>query len=130
MLERAVDRALPPERAAARMMLARSFEKNGEPAHAKEHYRKLLADPSRTPEEDSRARVRYAALLEPECEELLAAVRGVKPRPVDRAALANAEARALFALGRREELMTFGRRWLRDQRADDKYDRETADLLL
>jgi hypothetical protein len=130
LLERAVDRALPPERTAARLKLARSFEKNGELARAKEHYGKLVVDPSRTPEEDSRARVRWVALLEPEWEGVLAAVTGAKPRPLDRAALANAEARALFALGRREELMTFGRRWLRDQQPDDKLDRQTADLLL
>ncbi len=87
--------------------------------------------PSRTPDEESRARVRLASLLEPDWEAVLAAAAGAV-RPLDRAALANAQARALFALGRREALMTFGRRWLREREGAgaDAFDLRTADLLL
>jgi hypothetical protein len=129
LLLAAIDRAAPPERSAARMLLGRSFEKNAAQDEAKEQYRRLIEDPTRTAEEDSRARVRLALLLEPDWNQVLAAVEGSKARPVDRAPLANAKARALFSLGRREELMTFGRAWLRD-RTEDEVDRETFDLLI
>lgn len=130
-LEGAVDRASPPERVAARILLARSLERNGQAKAARRHYEAALQDPSITAEQDSRVRVRLVALVEPDWERVLRLIQEAKHvRPVDRQGLVNARARALFALGRQKELMTFGRRWLVETDTEGPFETQTKDLLL
>jgi hypothetical protein len=133
-LEAAVSVAAPPERTAARILLGKELERAVEISRAKAQHAAVLADPTRTPAEDSRARVRLAFLEEASEESdpvaILALVRAGVPRPgADALALAAAEARALLALGRAEELLSFGRRWLQDPRADTPVEIQVEHIL-
>lgn len=113
-LERVLAGGEAPYRSAGLLALAREEERLGGTVAAIRLLTAVTQDPGATPDEDSRARARLAGLLEPDYSAIVEAVRGVRaPRPEDAAYLANAEARALYALGRFDELESFGRVWLR-----------------
>lgn len=121
----------PGIRSAGLLALARAVELGGERALAESLYQEVLASPERTTAEDSRARVRLVAALEPRWSELIAVVDGAEaPRPEDRPILDNAKARALYAQGELQALQTFGRRFLDRPRTDTAHDAQTEDLLL
>ena len=95
---------------------------------------KILSDPERTPAEDSRARVRAVWLAGPDWPRVRRLTEdGPPPRPVDVAALVNARARALYALGARNDLKTLGRAFVRRTKLSfetTSFDAQTYDLLL
>ncbi len=113
LLNQALARGEGPVRVAGRLALARLVEDYGD---SRGLYSQILADPDRSAAQDSRARVRLVALLEPEWTEILALTQAARPRPEDRAALENAEARARLALGDYVGLQKLGRPLLVDQR--------------
>jgi hypothetical protein len=130
-IEAGLERGETRVRSAGLLLVARLREGAGDPAGAKLLYRALADDPRTSNDEDSRLRLRLAALEEPDFERALAVARGTrKVRRVDEPARAYAEARALYALHRFDELMTFGRVWLRTERGDGPFDAAVRDLLL
>lgn len=130
-LEAGLERGETSIRSAGLVMMARAREDNGDRARAVELYRALAADPTTNGDEDSRVRVRLAALEEPDWPRVLDAVRGVRnPRDLDEKALSYAEARALYAIHDFDALMTFGRVWLRKPRGGNEFDEAARDLLL
>jgi hypothetical protein len=127
----ALEKSTPPWKSAGLIMLARLRELDEDDQGARVLYREVLERADPTEEEDSRVRTRLAGLTEPRWAEVLDIAHGVKKvRPVDAPALANAEARALYALGRFTELQTFGRAWLRRAHKEDVVDRSTRELLV
>lgn len=117
-------------RTASRLLLGRLAERADAKEEAMSHYRAVLGDPSRTAEEDSRTRVRLAALLEPDWPSVLDVVRGTKrPRGVDELVLINAEARALYALGENDALMSLGRKLVVRPGLSGKFFDQTIALL-
>jgi hypothetical protein len=130
-LEAGLRRGEPRVRSAGLVMLARAREINADVAGALDLYRQLALDETTTTEEDSRVRVRLAALEEPDWDRVLEVVRGVrKARDVDERVLSYAQARALYAKHEFDALMTFGRVWLRKTRGGNRFDDATRDLLL
>jgi len=92
---------------AARVRLARRAEAIGQNDRAIALYREVMFEGS--DEEAGWARARLARLLEAP-REILEIARGARnPRPLDRASLVLAEARALYALGDLDGLERFGR---------------------
>lgn len=129
-IEAGLERGEPRVRSAGRVTLARLHEAASDREGAKRIYRALADDPRTTNEEDSRVRLRLAELEEPDFEAVLKVVRGTrKVRAVDEPARSYAEARALYALHRFDELMTFGRVWLRVERTNSELDEAVRDLL-
>lgn len=113
------------------LRLALLAERSQEPAIAEALYREVLGLAERSAAEDSRARVRLVGLLEPRYEEIVQVVdQALGVRGLDRPALDNAKARALYALGQFEALQTFGRRFLDQPRTPSLHDAQTQDLLL
>lgn len=136
ILEAVLARAPAPYRAPGRLLLALVAERSDR-AEALRLYHALLADPTCSAAEDSRARVRLVFLLEPDDEasapdwsRILEVARDAKaPRPADEMVLANAHARALFALGETEALMTLGRKIIQREDRSGPFFAQTNELL-
>lgn len=117
---------------AAAVRLGRRAEVLGQRAEAIAAYTRALADEARSDAEDGWARARLVA-LDDDPARVLPWARGARaPRPQDAAALAHAEARALYAQGDHEGLERFGRAWLERRGPPDAlgFDAQTEDLLL
>ena len=129
LLTKPVSRGPNRTRTASRLLLGRLAERDDERAEAIAHYRAVLEDETRTPDEASRVRVRLAILLEPDWPAVLDVARGEPPRAKDRMVLINAEARALYAMGETEALMTLGRKLVVEGHGAGPFFSQTMELL-
>ncbi len=116
----------------ATLRLARRAEVLGALPEAIALHQRVLADPQRTDAEDGWARARLVGLLEDPAAILEVTRAARAPRPQDAAALAHAEARALYARGDLDGLERFGRGWLARRGPPDAlgFDQATEDLLV
>lgn len=117
---------------AAAIRLGRRGEVLGQREAAIAAYERALAERGATDAEDGWARARLVSLSD-DPGRVLAWARGARaPRPQDAAALAHAEARALYTLGDHDALERFGRAWLERRGPADAlgFDARTEDLLL
>lgn len=133
----ALEAGEPSIRSAGWILLARRHELREERDAARALYRRILelglagGARSLSLDEESRVRARLVGLEEPDWPAVLGAARAPEPLPPrDEQVLANAEARALYALRRWDELMTFGRIWLTKPRDSGPFDAGTRELLL
>lgn len=118
--------------AAAAVRLGRRGEVLGQREAAIAAYERALVYTASAAAEAGWARARLVTLSDDPAR-VLAWARGARaPRPQDAAALAHAEARALYMLGDHEALERFGRAWLERRGPPDPlgFDLRTEDLLL
>ena len=115
-LQSALRAGAPPIRSAGLLLLGRLAERGGATGRAQTLYDEVLADDGRTDAEDSRIRVRLAAMAEPDYARVLDVLASDRPaRSADWPAVGHATARALFALDDTAGLERFGRIWLRER---------------